>query len=172
MKKIAFLLLVGIVLAAGLLIIVNIIDSNTPIVSQISLSHQENAVEFVVYDNDINFKQPLRAKYISYYSTINPGTDLTINVIEKKDGKKDPVKYATVRIKGRDSGPFETYYTDSDGRVRIYNLENNCYDIKITKTNYKTKNAVVCLKNKNKVLEADFSIDEEEYPLRDFKRVW
>ena len=87
------------------------------------------------------------------------------------DEEKNPIIHTIVRIKDRESEVYATYFTDGQGRLRIYNLKHGCHDLKITKSLYTTGKYAACI-DESRVITITLKIDEDEYFLKPFKVVW
>ena len=87
-----------------------------------------------------NLYENYKYDYFKWYNDYDEDIDITIAVYDDYD--QDPIEDARVRIENDKS---ETEYTDDDGEVEFRNLDEDCYDIRISASDYETLKRTRCL---------------------------
>jgi len=72
--------------------------------------------------------------------------DLEVRVKDDEDG--DPIDDARVKVTNGDS---EVEYTDNDGEAEFRNLEEDCYDIRVTADDYDSEEDDICLRDDERI---------------------
>lgn len=71
--------------------------------------------------------------------------DLDVRV---RDEDGEPIENARVRV---ENGDTEVEYTDEDGEARFNNLEEDCYDIRVSADGYDTEYDDICLDDDERI---------------------
>ena len=107
--------------------------------AQNSLLQQSLQKTESLYDN---CPQPSVVSFHSYETEL---FDLTV-VVRDEDG--DRVEDARVRLENADE---ETEYTDEDGEAFFSRLQEDCYNIRVSKSGYETENTRKCIEDDEKI---------------------
>jgi len=155
MARVILSLIVLIVLVLGGLWVVNVLDEDR----EVSFP---NPVVVNIEDSGLEKENAQLRSQLRYYQEKDrvvfdngntAGADLFVLVEDTSGINLENVR---VRITEKGEAEYSTFFTDMDGRVKMFNLGKECYELEFKKTNYETKKAAVCLcndRNLNVVLE-------------------
>ena len=133
-----------ILLVLGSLLIINILEEDT-------LVSFPNPVVVLIEDNGLEAENLQLKSQLRYYQEKDKivfeegdGADLFV-LVEDSSGRN--LENVRVRITEKGEAEYSTFFTDMDGKIKMFNLGKECYELEFKKIGYSLKKAAVCLCN-------------------------